>query len=262
MNKIGILGGGNMGTAIISRVFKQYSLAVCEKDSGRARDLKKKFKAAVLDPKALIQKSDIIILAVKPQDMEGVLAEIKIFLDKKNIFFISIAAGLTTGFFEKRLGAGSRVIRAMPNMPAQIGEGVTALCKGRFASGKDLKTAEKIFAGIGETVIVDEDLMDSVTAVSGSGPAYVFLFVECFLKAAEGLGLEKTTAQKLVAATLRGSVDLLLRSKEEAADLRAKVTSKGGTTQAAMDVFLRHNIEKTFVQAVAAAKKRAGELRQ
>ncbi len=260
MYKIGILGGGNMGTAIISRIFKDYSVLVCEKDRSRTTILKKKYKASIVDTKTLIQKSDIVILEVKPQDMEAVLAEIKTSLTKKNIVFVSIAAGLTTKFFEKHLGNSVRVIRTMPNMPAQIGEGVTALCKGQCATDKDLRTAEKIFAKIGEVVIVDESLMDSVTAVSGSGPAYVFLFAECFLKAAEDIGLNKATAQKLVAATLKGSVNLLAQSDDDAATLRAKVTSKGGTTQAAMDVFMKNNIEKTFIQAIAAAKKRAGEL--
>ena len=248
-----------MGTAIISRIYKKYSVAVCEKDAACAAVLKKRFKACLLDLKALAKKSDVMILAVKPQDMDSVLAELRTLLTSKKLV-ISIAAGLATTFFEERLGAKVRVIRAMPNMPAQIGEGVTALCKGCFATDKDLKTAEKILGHIGETVIVHEDLMDAVTAVSGSGPAYVFLFAECFLKAAEGLGLDKAVAEKLVAATWQGSAHLLARSKEGAASLRAKVTSKGGTTQAAMDVFMNSHIEKIFVEALAAAKKRAADL--
>lgn len=259
MLKIGLIGGGNMGTVIISRIFKKYSVTVCEKDKARASILKKKYRASPLDSKTLVQKSDIVILAVKPQDMELMLEEIKFFRNKKNLF-ISIAAGLTTEFFQKHLGGGARVVRTMPNMPAQIGEGVTALCKGRFATGKDLQIAEKIFVNIGQTVIVNENLMDSVTAVSGSGPAYVFLFAECFLKAAENLGLERSVAEKLVLSTLKGSIHLLSQSDESAGSLRARVTSKGGTTQAAMDVFLKNNIEQIFVEALAAAKKRAGEL--
>lgn len=259
MLKLGIIGGGNMGTAIISRTFKKYSIAVCEKDLVRGALLKKKFRASCVDLKKLVPVSDIILLAVKPQDIESVLGELKVLLTSKKIV-ISIAAGLTTAFLEKRLGKTACVIRAMPNMPAQIGEGITALCKGKQAMDKDLQASVKIFANIGATVIVDEKMMDSVTAVSGSGPAYVFLFAECFLKAALNLGLKPDIAQQLVQSTLLGSVHLLSKSHEPAADLRVKVTSKGGTTQAALDIFLDSNFEKMFADAVASAKIRAGQL--
>ncbi len=259
MLKIGIIGGGNMGTAIISRTFKDYDLCVCEKDPSRAALLKKKFRAAAVDLPELVASSDVIILAIKPQDMENVLKELKNFLTPQKLV-ISIAAGLTTRFFEKQLGSKNRLIRAMPNMPAQIGLGVTALSAGRRATAKDLAVAVKIFEKIGQTFIVDERLMDSVTAVSGSGPAYVFFFVECFQKAAEKVGIDPDMARKLVGMTLFGSMSLYLQSQESPGDLRAKVTSKGGTTQAAMDIFLSHHFEQMFIDAVAAAKTRAKEL--
>lgn len=259
MLKLGIIGGGNMGTAIISRTFKKYKITVCEKDVARVALLKKKYRASSLALTELVASSDVIILAVKPQDMENVLSELKGSLKAKTLI-ISIAAGLTTKFFEKHLGKTARVIRTMPNMPAQIGEGVTALCQSKQATTKDLKTAVKIFSSIGETVIVDEKMIDSVTAVSGSGPAYVFLFIECFLKAAERIGMTPDIAKKLVESTLLGSVNLYLKSKEPAGDLRVKVTSKGGTTQAALDIFLDNNFEKMFKDAVHAAQTRARQL--
>lgn len=259
MLKIGLVGGGNMGTAIISRIYKRYAVSICEKDTARAGLLKKKYKAVSVDLRTLAQKSNIVILAVKPQDMDSVLLELKNFITPRHLI-VSIAAGLTTGYFESRLGKNVKVIRTMPNMPALIGEGVTALVKGKFATDKDLKTAEAIFKNIGETVIVEENLIDAVTAVSGSGPAYVFLFAECFLKAAQELGLEKSVAQKLVLSTLTGSAHLLVRSKEDAGSLRARVTSRGGTTQAALEVFEKHQIEKIFIEALTAAKNRAKEL--
>ncbi len=259
MLKLGIIGGGNMGAAIISRTFKKYSIAVCEKDTARVVFLKKKFHVASMDIAALIQSSDLIILAVKPQDLESTLAQIKAAFTKPKLI-ISIVAGVTTKFLEKSLGKSAHIIRTMPNMPAQIGQGVTALCRGKQATTKDLQTAVKVFASIGQTVIVEEKLMNTVTAVSGSGPAYVFLFVECFLKAAEKLGLQKDIAKQLVEATLLGSVNLYLQSKELAGDLRVKVTSKGGTTQAALDIFLDNNFEKMFSDAVYAAQTRAGQL--
>jgi len=259
MLKLGIIGGGNMGMAIISRTFKQYSIMVCEKDPARTALLKKNFRAVAVDLPKLAASSDVIILAVKPQDMESLLAELKNSLKPKTLI-ISIAAGLTTLFFEKHLGKKAPVIRAMPNMPAQIGEGVTALCKSSQATAKDLQTAVKVFNGIGETVIVEEKMMDSITAVSGSGPAYVFLFIECFLKAAEKSGLKPAIAKKLVESTLLGSTNLYLQSRELAGDLRVKVTSKGGTTQAALDIFLDNNFEKMFIDAVHAAQSRARQL--
>lgn len=259
MLKIGIIGGGNMGTAIISRTFKKYRIAVCEQDPARAAVLKKKFRASVMDLKTLAQNSDIIILAVKPQDMGSVLSQLKESLTRFPLV-ISIAAGLSIGYFQKFLGKSVRVIRTMPNMPAQIGEAVTALCKSTRVTEKDLKSAVDIFSCIGQTVIVDEKWIDSVTAVSGSGPAYLFLFVECFLKAAQKTGLSAQTAQKLVDATLSGSVNLYLQSKQPAGSLRDKVTSKGGTTQAALEVFAANHFEKMFVNAVSAAKARAKEL--
>ncbi len=259
MLKLGIIGGGNMGAAIISRTFSKYRISLCEKDKARCAFLKRKYRFVTADLKTVVAGADVIILAIKPQDMDSMLAELKSILTSKSIV-ISIAAGLTTKFLEKCLGKTIRVIRTMPNMPAQIGQGITALCPGRQANAKDLQIAVKLFSHIGETVIVDEKLMDSVTAVSGSGPAYLFLFIECFLKAAEKTGLKPEAAQQLVNATLLGSVNLYLKSKEPAGVLRAKVTSKGGTTQAALDYFLDNNFEKMFVDAVGAAKARAGQL--
>ena len=124
-----------------------------------------------------------------------------------------------------------RVVRAMPNMPALIGEGITGICAGRFAKSADLKLAQSILSAIGQTVIVKESMIDAVTAVSGSGPAYVFLFVEQWINAAIKLGFDRSQAKQLVYKTLLGSAHLLEQSQFEAADLRVKVTSKGGTTQ-------------------------------
>ena len=259
MKTIGIIGGGNMGMAIVSRIVGQFKILVCEKDKKKQISLKKKFRVSIRDLEPLVRDTDIIILAVKPQDMEKVLAEIKGAV-KKNQVVISIAAGITTVFIEKRLGSGVRIIRTMPNMPAQIAEGITAVCKGKYATAADVSLARKIFNNVGKTVVVKENLIDAVTAVSGSGPAYVFLFVECFIEAAESLGLNKKLSRVLVQETLRGSAHLLAGQKEDPAVLRAKVTSKGGTTQAAMDVFMKNKINKIYKQALAAAEKRAKAL--
>jgi len=261
-NKIGIIGGGNMGEALIKglvgkKLFAPNSILVCEVDIKRAQSLKKKYHIGAGDLNTVVAQSSVVILAVKPQDMENVLSQIT----EHNKLFISIAAGLTTKFFEKRLGGRPRVVRAMPNMPALIGEGIAGICTGKYATAADLRKAQEILNTIGETVIFKESMMDAVTAVSGSGPAYVFLFVEQWIAAAISLGLSKIDARNLVYETLAGSAHLLRKTGFTASDLRAKVTSKGGTTEAAMKIFLKNNtFGKLMKNALAAAKKRAKEL--
>lgn len=259
MKTVGIIGGGNMGSAIISRIRKNFKVVVCEQDEKRGAGLKKKFKVTLKDLAGLVKTSAIILVAVKPQDIDSVLAQMKAAGAAKKLV-ISIAAGIGISFMEERLGAGARVIRTMPNMPAMIGEGMTAIAQGKNAKKSDLTVAEHIFEAVGRTVIVNEGLIDAITAVSGSGPAYVFLFVECLMKAAQSLGLDPEISEVLVKQTLRGSVHLLEKQAEDAAALRAKVTSKGGTTQAAMDVFFAQNIETIFQQALTAARDRSREL--
>jgi len=255
---IGIIGGGNMGLAILSRVAKGNKVFVCEKDAKRAQLLRKKYNVTVLDVPELVAQSQVIIVAVKPQDIDIVLAEIKGSLNK-NKLVISIAAGITTQYLQKRLGKNVKVIRTMPNMTEQIGEGMTAIAEGKFATAADIRTAVKIFNCVGQAVVVPEKLINAITAVSGSGPAYVFLFAECFWGAARRLGLDKDLTCKLVAATIKGSVAQLLQTGDPVG-LRAKVTSKGGTTQAAIEVFEQQGIRDIFEGALKAAKKRAGEL--
>ena len=258
---IGFVGGGNMGAAIMSRIYRHYPVAVCEQDQAKARVLKRKYRIATMPLPDLVEQSDIVILAVKPQDCVPVLQEISRGFTKDKML-ISIAAGLTTRFLEKRLPPGARVVRTMPNMPALVAEGMTALCRGRNAKPSDIRTACEIFKHVGATETVTEKWMDAVTAVSGSGPAYVFLFVECLMNGAAALGLDRKLSRRLVLETLKGSVHLLLESAEDAAALRARVTSKGGTTRAATDVFLKHNLETIFTRALKAAEGRARQLSQ
>ncbi len=261
MNKttIGIIGGGNMGTAILEGVSRKYSVSVCEQDAKRAGFLKRRFRVKVADLAAVVSGARVIILAVKPQNFDEVLAAIRP-LARKDRLVISIAAGITCHYIEQRLGQNVRVARAMPNLPAQVGEAVTGICKGKFATITDIKTAQQIFNCIGKTVVVEERFMDAVTAVSGSGPGYIFYFAECLETAARALGLTPAMARELVTQTLKGSARLLERSGEGADVLRARVTSKGGTTQAALAVFEKNKTGKIIAQALVAAKKRAKEL--
>lgn len=259
MKTIGLIGGGNMGEALILGTRKKFKIIINEANVERVKYLRSKYKISAVDLKSLAVRSDIIILAVKPQDLSLVLDQLAGH-DLKNKIIVSIAAGITVGFIEGRLIQKARVIRTMPNMPALIGEGITAVCKGKWSTSKDVKDVVTMLKGIGETLVVDENQMDAITAVSGSGPAYVFLFVECLIKAAQNLGLTSVQSKELVYKTLTGSTHLLENSTDDAAALRARVTSKGGTTQAATDVFLARQIEKMFTDALVAARNRAKEL--
>lgn len=256
---IGIIGGGNMGVAIIAGIQKQYNVFVCEQDKKRAAALKRKYKVTISDLKTTVEKSEVILLAVKPQSFDSVLKEIQSFATKDQLI-VSIAAGITCAYIEKRLGVKTRVVRTMPNLPAQVNEGVTAICAGKMATAQDLVLTQLLFSSVSATIVVKEKWMDAITAASGSGPAYVFLFIEYFTKAVRSLGLEDKLAKALVRQTIKGSLNLLDAQKEDAAVLRARVTSKGGTTQAAMDVFTQNQTEKIFRDALKAAKKRAKEL--
>ena len=248
-----------MGEALIAGCRKKFKVLVCEANVSRQKYLKSKYKVSSVDLNKLVLNSNIIVLAVKPQDLSSVLDQL-VGHDLKSKVIVSIAAGITVSFIEQRLIQKAQVIRTMPNMPALIGEGVTAVCKGRWATSKNVNEVCAMLKGIGQTLIVKEEQMDAITAVSGSGPAYVFLFVECLIKAARQLGLTPKQSKELVYQTLVGSAHLLEKADDDAAALRAKVTSKGGTTQAATDVFMAHQIEKIFNDALVAARNRAKEL--
>jgi pyrroline-5-carboxylate reductase len=256
--KIAFIGCGNMGEAILAGVHKKHACYVCEPRADRQSVLKKKYRLKFGMVADVVRVADAVILAVKPQDLGDVLAEMRT-LPVRGKLVISIAAGVTAAAIEKKLG-GAKVVRVMPNLPAMAGEGMSGLCRGKKATPKDMAVARKFFDAIGRTVIVPEKMMDAVTAVSGSGPAYVFLFVECLVKAARKLGFSDKEARELVYQTLAGSAHMLLKSTEPADVLRQRVTSKGGTTQAATDVFFRKNISGMFEAALKAARDRAKAL--
>jgi len=257
--KIGFIGGGNMGEAIIAGVYKDHEICLCEQDRKKARRLKRQYNACICDITCVGQQCDAVVLAVKPQHMEEAARDLAGSISAKTLV-ISIAAGITTQWLEKKLPVKTRVIRAMPNMPAQIGEGITALCKGNNASRKDLTAARRLFEAVGQVIIIEEKMIDAVTAVSGSGPAYVFYFTECLMNAAGSLGFSRKDARELVYQTLRGSVHQLFLTGEDASSLRQKVTSKGGTTEAAVNVFKKAGMEKIFKKALSAARTRSREL--
>ncbi|MFH1868660.1 MAG: pyrroline-5-carboxylate reductase [Candidatus Omnitrophota bacterium] len=260
---IAIIGCGNMGEALLkgllrNALFKKTHIIVSDVRTSRRNYIKKLYKIKVASSSIeAALKSDIIILAVKPQDVVGLLQEIGLHL--KNKLIISIAAGITTDTIRKKSNA-KRIVRAMPNTPALVGCGITAISSSKGVGASDLNIADNIFRCVGEAVRLKERYIDAVTAVSGSGPAYFFLLTEAMTKAAVSLGIDNRLAKKLTAQTLFGASVLQHVSRLEPSRLREKVTSKGGTTEAALKVFKRRGLEKIVADAIKAAAKRAKEL--
>jgi len=208
-------------------------------------------------PDAAVQRADVLVLAVKPQDAKAALASIQV----GQQLVISIAAGITLEALSRWLGGHRKLVRCMPNTPALIGAGITGLYALPGVSEEEKGTAEAILGAAGEVVwVAEERLLDPVTAVSGSGPAYVFWFIEQLAASAEKLGLEKDTALKLALHTVLGAAKLAVSSSESPATLRKNVTSKAGTTEAALKVFDEEKIAERFARALEAASKRATEL--
>ena len=251
---IGIIGAGNMGRAIALRI--KAKTIISDVDRSRLR-IKKGRILVTKDNISLTKRSKVIILAVKPQHIKGALKEIAPFVKDKLV--ISIAAGVKTGALEEILGR-KRIVRAMPNMPAMVGKGITALAAGRFASKKDLRLARGIFLNLGEVVEVKESLMDAVTALSGSGPAYYFLFTDLVRRAGIRCGLKKDLSEKLAMATFIGAAESCRNTDISMQDFVKKVASKGGTTEAALKVFKQKGLEKMIVQAVKAACTKSRKL--
>ena len=281
MARIAIVGGGNMGEALLSGLLKAgrptRDLVVAEKSSGRADHLSQTYSVRVTDLADAVENAAFVILAVKPGDVEAVVAEIADAATKAEgntveQVLISVIAGVTTGFYESRLPAGSPVIRVMPNTPALVGAGVSALAGGRFATADQMSEAAELFESVGAVLTVPESQMDAVTAVSGSGPAYFFLFLEALVDAGVASGLTRPVATDLAVQTFAGAAAMLLdrlegvqtdqlgRPDTTAAELRALVTSPGGTTAAGLRELERGGLRAAVADAVDAAKTRSEQL--
>ena len=263
--KLGILGGGAMGEAIIrgiikARVFSSQQITVSDVTAQRLKYLKDSYKIKTCsDNKKLVTDSSVIIIAVKPQVLPAVLKECAAVSNKTKLF-LSIAAGVKTDAIAGLLSGNCRVIRAMPNTAARVLESATALCSGPGATGEDMKAAEKIFAALGKTVLVDEKLMDAVTGLSGSGPAYVFLFLEALIDAGVKVGLTRTVASELASQTIYGAATLVKETQESATKLKEQVTSPGGTTISGLHVLEKGGFKGLVMDAVEAATQRSKEL--
>ena len=213
------------------------------------------------DNQQAIKDADVVVLAVKPQSMENTLKPIKKTLSQGKPLLISIAAGIQLSHLGKWAGEELAIVRAMPNTPAIIQSGATALCANKNTSGEQRDLAETIMRSVGLALwLKDENLMDAVTALSGSGPAYYFLIMEVMEKAATQLGLSQEHARILTLQTAFGAAKMALESNHDAATLRKQVTSPGGTTERALDVLMNGGIENLFREALEAAQKRSAEL--
>ncbi len=262
---IGVIGCGNMGSALIrgmveSRAVPASRIVAWDSDSKRLLAIARKLKIGMARSNREVAGCSVIVLAVKPQQMGQVLAEIRPHLGHRPLLF-SIAAGIPTGWIERRAGRGVPVVRVMPNTPALVGKGISALSLGRSAGPRHRKVAERIVGSVGEVIPLEERWMDAVTALSGSGPAYFFFLMEQMMEAGVRLGLKPAVARRLVLATAQGAAELALQSDEEPGVLRARVTSKGGTTEAVFKVFARGKLGQVIQAGIRAAARRAKELK-
>jgi len=263
--KIGVIGGGKMGGVIVAGIVNRKlapaaAVTVADTLPERLQELKGAHQVGVTESSIkAAQAADVIILAVKPQDVGSLLQELNPVLDEKKLV-LSIAAGITTGFIEGHLRAGARVVRIMPNTPALVGEGAAALTRGKNASEDDLALALAIFDALGSTVVVKEELLDAVTGLSGSGPAYGFLIIEALADGGVLMGLSREVALKLAAQTMLGAAKLCLAGDKHPAELKDMVASPGGTTIAGLQALEEGRLRATLMAAVEAATLRSREL--
>ncbi|MBJ7463718.1 MAG: pyrroline-5-carboxylate reductase [Mycolicibacterium sp.] len=278
MARIAIIGGGSIGEALLSGLLRAgrqvKDLVVAEKHPDRAKQLADTYSVRVTSVSDAADSATYIIIAVKPADVESVTGQIAEAVAKaegqsEEQVFVSVAAGVSTAFFEAKLPAGTPVVRVMPNAPMVVGGGVSAVAAGRFATAEQLKEVSDIFDTVGDVLTVAESQLDAVTAVSGSGPAYFFLMVEALVDAGVDAGLSREVATELVVHTMAGSAAMLLDRRDSAQAgvmdtsatvLRAIVTSPGGTTAAGLRELERGGLRSAVSDAIAAAKRRSEQL--
>ncbi len=263
MKQTAILGAGVMGETLLSGLVRAGrrvdDLLVGEKRPDRARELEERYGVAVVSNVEAARKADTIAVVVKPQDMSVLLAEIAPEL-RPGQLVVSLAAGITTGFIESHVPEGVAVVRVMPNTPALVDEGMAAISPGSHCDDEHLAEVEALMASTGKVLRVPERQMDAVTAISGSGPAYIFFVVESMIEAGVHLGLPRTTATDLVVQTVVGSAAMLRETGSHPVVLREQVTSPGGTTAAALRELEIHKVRAAFLAAMEAARDRSRAL--
>lgn len=261
--RIAVLGGGVMGETLASGFLRYVTpvpdVVIAEKRAERADELRALHGVEIADTVDAVRGAEVVVLAVKPQDVAALLGEVGPAIAPGTLV-ISIAAGIRTGTIEEQVPAGVDVVRAMPNTPARVDRGVTGLSPGQHCSTEALALSERLLASVGQAIVVPESLQDSVTAVSGSGPAYVFFLAEAMTAAAVELGLDLATATRMVNHTILGAATLLETSGEPAEVLRRNVTSPNGTTAAAISAMEELGVRSAVAAAMTAARDRSREL--
>jgi pyrroline-5-carboxylate reductase len=284
MARIAIIGGGSIGEALLAGLLRAgrqvKDLVVAEKDPKRAAHLAEKYAVRTTGVADAVDAATYVVVAVKPADVQHVIGDLveaasRAESDTDEQVFVTVAAGVGTAYYENKLPAGTPVVRVMPNAPMLVGGGVSAVAPGRFATAAHVKEVSALFDAVGGVLTVSENQMDAVTAVSGSGPAYFFLVAEALVDAAVDAGLSRSVATDLVAQTMAGSAAMLLERLDQsatavagagvpmdtsAAQLRATVTSPGGTTAAGLRELERGGLRAAVANAVAAAKTRSEQL--
>lgn len=262
MKKVGIIGCGNMGSVLVDclvNIVGKANTYCFDIDKKKLNKIKKLYKVNISNSNLdLVSSVDVILIAVKPQQIGELLEEIKPYIDRH--LLISIAAGVKIKTIEKILEKKAKIVRAMPNLPIKVGCGVTAICKSETCDVSSYKFAKKIFGYKSIVLEVKEELMDIITAISGSGPAYIFYISEILQNVAENLKLPKKIIPDLVNHTILGAAKMLIQKHTSASELKNSVTSKGGTTEQALNIFYKYKLDEIFFKAISAAYKRAEEL--
>jgi pyrroline-5-carboxylate reductase len=263
MNTIAFIGGGNMASAIIGGLLKSgrapADILVLEPNADQRSRLQRELGVITLEaPGSVLQRADVVVWAVKPQSFKEAAEACRAHVERGLQF--SVMAGIRSDAIAAAIGS-ERIVRAMPNTPALIGQGIAGLYARPAVSADERRDAERLLAPTGRTLWVDNEVdLDAVTALSGSGPAYVFYFVEAMVQAAEDMGLTAEQGKQLALATFSGATALAQASTDSPAVLRERVTSKGGTTYAALSTLEASGVKTAFVKALKAAQRRANEL--
>ncbi|MFU8794005.1 MAG: pyrroline-5-carboxylate reductase [Dethiobacteria bacterium] len=265
-DNIGIIGCGAMGSALAKGMvkagsIKPASIFLYDLDKGRMTELANELKATPAEkPADFIPFCRHIFIAVKPQDTEGLLYAIKPYVQSDQIY-VSIAAGITISFIESCLSSGTKVIRLMPNTPCLIGEGTIALSTGDAVTDDERREVEYLLKSLGLTMRLPEKLMDAATGLSGTGPAYVYLFIETMIDAGVSVGIRRDVATKMVVQNVIGAAKMLKTNAQHPAELRNIVTSPAGTTSSALLVLEESGFRSCLIKAVREATRRSEELR-
>ena len=260
---VAILGTGVMGSTLLSGLIRSgrdaTELVITGRNAERAEELAALYGVRLMTNPDAARAADTLVLVVKPQDMDGLLAEIRGHVPAGTLV-VSLAAGITTGFLEERLPVGTAVVRVMPNTPALVDEGMAAVSPGQHCDEVHLSEAEELLRSCGKVLRVAEKHLDAVTAISGSGPAYIFYVVEAMIEAGVLLGMPRTTSTELVVQTLYGAATMLKETGQHPTVLREQVSSPGGTTMAAVRQLDDHTVRAAFVTAMLAAAERSKQL--